>query len=110
VAVTQGARGIYYCNGANVVDADTATLSLPISAANGGTGITSYSIGDLLYASGAITLSKLSDVAVGNALISGGVGVAPAWGKIALTTHVSGILPIANGGTGTAYGVDGGTF
>jgi hypothetical protein len=110
VAVTQGARGIYYCNGANVVDADTGTVSLPISAANGGTGITSYSIGDLLYASGAITLSKLSDVAVGNALISGGVGVAPAWGKIALTTHVSGILPIANGGTGTAYGVDGGTF
>jgi hypothetical protein len=32
-------------------------------------------------------------------LISGGIGVAPSWGKIGLTTHVSGTLPIANGGT-----------
>jgi len=30
------------------------------------------------------------------------VGVAPAWGKIDLTTHVSGTLPVANGGTGAA--------
>lgn len=100
VQVPQGARGIYYCNGTNVVDADTSTISLPVNPADGGTGITSYSVGDLLYASGPTTLAKLSDVAVGNALISGGVGVVPSWGKIALTTHVSGTLPVANGGTG----------
>jgi hypothetical protein len=41
----------------------------------------------------------LADVATGNALISGGVGVAPSYGKIGLTTHVSGVLPVANGGT-----------
>lgn len=110
VGVAQGARGIYYCNGANVIDADTSTISLPLSVADGGTGIVSYSVGDLLYANGATTLAKLSDVAVGNALISGGVGTAPSWGKIGLTTHVSGVLPIANGGTGTAHGTDGGTF
>lgn len=68
----------------------------------GGTGLTSYAIGDILYASATTTLAKLADVAVGNALISGGVGVAPAWGKIALPTHVSGVLPQANGGTGVA--------
>ena len=110
VAVAQGARGIYYCNGTNVVDADTATISLPVGVADGGTGITSYATGDLLYANSATTLAKLSDVAVGNVLRSGGVGVAPAWGKVVVTTDVSGILPIANGGTGTAYGTDGGTF
>lgn len=110
VQVPQGARGIFYCNGTNVVDADTSTVSLPLDVADGGTGITSYSTGDLIYANSATTLAKLSDVAVGNALLSGGVGTAPLWGKVALTTHVSGILPIANGGTGTAYGVDGGTF
>jgi hypothetical protein len=55
-----------------------------------------------LYADTTSSLSKLADVATGNALISGGVGVAPAWGKIGLTTHVSGTLPVANGGTGTA--------
>jgi hypothetical protein len=70
-----------------------------IGVAYGGTGLTSYAIGDLIYASGATTLSKLPDVATGNALISGGVGAAPLWGKIGLTTHVSGTLPIANGGT-----------
>jgi hypothetical protein len=100
VVVSQGARGIFYCNGVNIIDADTSTVSLPISAANGGTGITSYSIGDILYASAATTLSKLADVATGNALISGGVGVAPNWGKIGLATHVSGTLTVPNGGTG----------
>ena len=74
-----------------------------LNAVNGGTGQSGYVIGDLLYANTATTLAKLADVATGNALISGGVGTAPAWGKIGLTTHVSGILPIANGGTnGTA--------
>jgi len=81
-----------------------------LAESRGGTGQSSYTVGDILYASGTSTLSKLADVATGNALISGGVGVAPSWGRIGLTTHVSGILPIANGGTGTAYGVDGGTF
>jgi hypothetical protein len=71
-----------------------------VGAAGGGTGITSYTIGDIVYASGTTTLSKLADVATGNALISGGVGVAPSYGKIGLTTHVSGTLPVANGGTG----------
>ena len=33
-------------------------------------------------------------------MISGGVGAAPSWGKIGLTTHVSGTLAIGNGGTG----------
>lgn len=85
--------------------------ALPV--ANGGTNLTSYTTGDLLYASGTTTLSKLAGVATGNALISGGVSTAPSWGKIGLTTHVSGVLPIANGGTnstatpasgGVAYG------
>jgi hypothetical protein len=75
------------------------TLAGTLIAINGGTGFGSYAVGDLLYADTTTTLAKLPDVATGNALISGGVGVAPAWGKIGLTTHVSGVLPIANGGT-----------
>src|SRR3989338_1191424 len=77
------------------------TGALP--ATNGCTGQSTYAVGDILYASAATVLSKLADVATGNALISGGVGVAPSWGKIDLTTHVSGILPTANGGTGIAF-------
>jgi len=70
-----------------------------VPATAGGTGQTSYAVGDLLYANTTTTLAKLPDVATGNALISGGVGVAPSYGKIGLTTHVSGVLPVANGGT-----------
>lgn len=57
-------------------------------------------IGDIIYGDIAGVPTRLADVATGNALVSGGIGVAPAWGKIALTTHVSGTLPVANGGTG----------
>jgi hypothetical protein len=90
------------------------TLAGTLIAANGGTGYASYAIGDLLYADTTTTFAKLSDVATGNALISGGVSTAPSWGKIGLTTHVSGVLPIANGGTNgsatpTTYGIAYGT-
>ena len=73
-----------------------------LAVARGGTGVASYAVGDLIYASGTTGLSKLADVATGNSLISGGINVAPSWGKIGLTTHVSGTLGVANGGTGAA--------
>ena len=71
-----------------------------ISVDKGGTGITSYFVGDLIYASGLTTLSRLSSVATGNVLLSGGIETAPSWGKVALETHISGTLGVANGGTG----------
>jgi len=70
-----------------------------LAVTSGGTGQTAVTTGDLLYGSATDTWSRLAGVATGNALISGGVATAPSWGKIGLTTHVSGILPIANGGT-----------
>lgn len=76
----------------------------PIPAIDGGTGQTGYAVGDILYASTTTALSKLAGVATGNALISGGVGEAPSWGKIGLTTHVSGTLGSTNGGTGVDNG------
>lgn len=88
-----GQHGSYYQNASNI---NAGTLAV----ARGGTGLTSYTTGDIIYASGAGTLGKLADVATGNVLLSGGVGVAPAYGKVGLTTHVSGTLPVANGGTG----------
>jgi len=102
---------LFYKDSANAVQV-IAWKVVPATA--GGTGQTSYAVGDLLYADTTTTLSKLADVATGNALISGGISTAPSWGKIGLTTHVSGTLPIANGGTNststaTAGGISYGT-
>jgi hypothetical protein len=55
-----------------------------LGAAAGGTGQTSYAIGDVLYASAATTLSKLADVAAGSYLRSGGLTTAPLWSTLTL--------------------------
>lgn len=57
------------------------------------------SVGDIIQGTTAGAAARLASVATGNALISGGVTTASSWGKIGLTTHVSGTLPVANGGT-----------
>ena len=76
------------------------SLTGTISTAFGGTGITSYTTGDILAADSPTTLTKVSDVALGSVLLSGGVGAIPVYGKVGLTTHVTGVLPVPNGGTG----------
>lgn len=104
VAVSGGTTGLT-TSGGPITTSGTITLSGTLIPTNGGTGISTYTVGDILYASASNTLTTLSSVATGNAIISGGVGGAPSWGKIGLTTHVSGTLPVANGGTGiTSFG------
>jgi hypothetical protein len=97
--------GFLKANGLSAPTWDTISLSDlsgTVLAANGGTGITSYSVGDLLFAGTNTTLSKLSGVAAGNVLLSNGVNNSPIYGKANLTSHVTGTLPVANGGTGAA--------
>lgn len=43
VTVASGARAILYCDGTNVVDADTATIAIPVAVNQGGTGATTAS-------------------------------------------------------------------
>lgn len=74
------------------------TVAGTLVAANGGTGQTSYTVGDLLYADTTTTLAKLADVATGSVLISGGVGVAPSYSASpTLTTSLT--TPLLIGGT-----------
>lgn len=80
----------------------TVIWSGTLAATRGGTGSGSYAVGDLLYANTTTSLAKLADVATGNALISGGIGVAPSWGKIGLAIHVSGNLSVNNLNSGTS--------
>jgi hypothetical protein len=107
VQVSGGSTGLTF-SGGPITTTGTISMAGTLGAGFGGTGRTTYTIGDILQATGATTLTPLAAVATGNALISGGVGTASSWGKIGLTTHVSGTLPVANGGTGlTALGGDG---
>jgi len=116
VAVPAGASMTLRINAAGTDVAPTFTYAASMSlgtalpATSGGTGQSSFAVGDLLYANTTTTLAKLADVATGNVLRSGGVGVAPAWGKVDLTADVTGTLPVANGGTGGTLPVaNGGT-
>lgn len=43
VTVSSAARAILYCDGTNVVDADTATIGIPVAISQGGTGATTAS-------------------------------------------------------------------
>jgi hypothetical protein len=82
------------------VVSDLAThISTTQPVATGGTGLTTYTAGDMLVASGATALSKLAVGASGTVLLG---GTAPTYGKADLTSHVSGVLPVANGGTGSS--------
>lgn len=74
------------------------TVAGTLVAANGGTGQSSYTVGDILYASTTTALSKLADVAVGSVLVSGGVGVAPAYSATPTVTSLT--APTVYGGTG----------
>lgn len=48
----------------------------------GGTGLSNYLIGDMLYADSPTSLARLSAVSTGSAIISKGSQVPPVWGKI----------------------------
>jgi hypothetical protein len=104
--------GAFTCTGAAVFSSTVAiggaiSLSSALPVTSGGTGVSSVTTGDILYASGSNTLAKLAGAATTGQVLLSGVS-APSWGKVGLTTAVSGTLPIANGGTGlTSVGTDG---
>jgi hypothetical protein len=67
----------------------TLTLTNALGAIYGGTGQTAVTTGDLLYGSGTNAWGKLADVATGSVLVSGGVGVAPAWSASPTVTSIT---------------------
>jgi hypothetical protein len=81
----------------------TTHVTGTLLATNGGTGFSSYAIGDLIYANTTASVAKLADVATGNVLLSGGIDTAPSYGKVDLDTHTTGIVPISKGGIGTDF-------
>jgi len=69
----------------------------------GGTGLISYSQGDLLYYNSGTTLIALTKSTTATRYLSNtGSNNNPAWAQIDLSNGVTGTLPVGNGGTGTA--------
>jgi len=64
------------------------SLTVPLGAANGGTGFASYTVGDLLYADTTTTLARRAAVATGQVLTSAGTGTAPAWSGTPSVTSI----------------------
>lgn len=73
----------------------TSAVQNVLGSGNGGTGNSTVNEGDILYGNGG-TWGRLAAAASGSVLVS---GTDPSWGKVGLSTHVSGTLPISNGGT-----------
>lgn len=70
---------------------------------NGGTNQSTYTQGDILYASAANTLSKLAkNTTASRYLSNSGSSNNPAWAQVDLTNGVTGLLPVANGGTNSS--------
>jgi hypothetical protein len=102
VGVSGGTTGLTV-TGSPITTSGTITIGGALVAANGGTGQTSYSTGDLLYASGATTLAKL---AVGSntevLTLAGGVPTwaAPAGGG---ATDLDGLTDVSILGSGVNW-------
>lgn len=89
--VTKNGQYIYRIGGSDILVTD------------GGTGLSSISQGSILYGSATNTYSELSkNTSTSRYLSNNGIDNNPAWSQIDLTNGVTGILPIANGGTGSA--------
>ncbi len=82
-----GTTGLTF-SGGPVTTSGTLTLGGTLGAANGGTGLTSFTVGDILYASGPTTFSKLGIGSAGQVLkVAGGI---PTWGTDNNTTYTAG--------------------
>lgn len=70
ITIQTGARAILYCDGTDVVDADTSTISIPVQISQGGTGATTTSnarsnlgattVGDAVFTAASTTAAQIA--------------------------------------------------
>jgi hypothetical protein len=84
VLVARGSRAILYCDGSEVVDAETGGLSTPISIADGGTGATTA--GNALINLGGTTVGIAVFTAVDQAAAQSALGITGGGGDDAAIT------------------------
>jgi hypothetical protein len=97
--VTWGTTGLFATS--TTASFSSLTVGTALTAPNGGTGQSSYAVGDLLYASTTTALSKLAAGTSTYVLTSNGPGTAPSWqaagggggGVTSFQTSLSGLTP-----------------
>lgn len=67
VTIGQNTRGIFYCDGTDLVDADTSTISFPLSISQGGTGATTESGARINLGGGSTGISVFTSSTQGDA-------------------------------------------
>jgi hypothetical protein len=83
----------------SLVNATVTSLASPITAAQGGTGLATLTSNNVVLGNGTGNVLLVAPGTSGNALVSNGT----TWSSSAVSANVStvtGVLPIANGGTG----------
>jgi hypothetical protein len=100
VGVSGGSTGFSFSN-SPITSSGTMTMSGTLDVDNGGTGLASYTTGDILYASGGSTLAKLAIGTAGQVLkVASGI---PSWAADSNSGGtVTSITPAADSGSGTA--------
>ena len=100
VAVVQGGASILYCDGTNVVQAETASLSVPVAVAQGGTGATTA--GGALVNLGGTSLGIGIFTAVNAATARASIGAAASGANSDITSLSALTTPLSvpQGGTG----------
>lgn len=78
---------------------DLSTLTGVLSVAKGGTGASTLPQNQLLVGNGT---NAVQAVANADGVLIGSASGAPSFGKVNLASHIDGVLPLANGGTGVA--------
>ena len=73
--------------------------TLPV--ANGGSGVATLTTNALIFGNGTAAVGSLG-LGTTTTLLHGNASGLPTYGAVTLTTDVTGVLPTANGGTGTA--------
>ena len=79
VSYVDSSAGKIYVKQTTPLNVPASIISGIVAVANGGTGIASYTAGDVLYASGATTLTKLGIGTAGQVLTVNGGATAPSW-------------------------------
>ena len=100
VIIGNGVRAICYCNGTDLVDADTSSFSFPVSIAQGGTGATNESGARVNLGGTATGIALFTAANAASARSSLSAAASGANSDITSLTGLTTPLSVAQGGTG----------